>query len=127
MPFYQQKLTVLIFGLLCLTTVSAEHALNIEVEPTHTPVRIYQLNLLSEDNGHQLTGKIKQRNKQTNLPQGEIAYVVKNFQGILLHHGRVNYSPSLSLQRWKHGSRFEIQLPNNLPENSLIRVGWKRK
>lgn len=73
-----------------------------------------------------LVGKVKRSVYNSRVSPGHIGYIVKDAKGNVLIEGEAEYSPSLSLRRWKFGSSFAIAMPENLPADALIQLGFHR-
>lgn len=73
-----------------------------------------------------LTGKLKRSAYNSKVLPGHVDYIVKDSQGAVIIEGGAQYSPSLSLRRWKFGSSFSIAFPKDLPEDVIVQIGYHR-
>ena len=120
-------ITSLLFSqLLSLAIAKAEILYPVEVSSESTKVRISKVKIQNSNEQLLLSGLVKRRSYNSTVLPGHISYEVNDAHGKLIHRGDVNYSPSLSLRRWKSGSRFNLVLPNNLPKDSRIKLAWRQ-
>lgn len=80
----------------------------------------------SEDGISVLVGKLKRSVYNSTVLPGHVDYAIKDGKGVLIVEGGAQYSPSLSLRRWRHGSSFSIALPEELPDDVIVQVGYHR-
>jgi len=97
----------------------------IEVVPFRDVV-ISEVVIEEIDNQNLLTGEIKRARYNSQVVGGHIDYALVDAQNNILDQGAVQYSPSLSLRKWKYGSSFSIALPAHLPENTKIKITYHR-
>jgi hypothetical protein len=89
-------------------------------------VRFHNVSIEYDEGIPVLLGKVKRSVYNSRVSPGHVDYIVKDAKGNVLMEGGAEYSPSLSLRRWKFGSSFAIALPENLPADALIQVGFHR-
>jgi hypothetical protein len=121
---------ILLFSQL-LTLASADsQAVNtintpaVEIVRLSPYVRLFNVNVNTENNQLQVTGKVKKVRHNSHVLPGHIDYVVLDENQQIIQTGKVTYKPSLFLRSPKHGSEFKITLVNNIPEHAIIKLAW---
>jgi hypothetical protein len=96
-----------------------------EVQKNHK-VKFENVNVVAAGEGRVLKGKIKKSIYNSRLPAGHIDYLVLSSGGDVLVEEGFQYNKSLSLRRWKRGSSFSVVLPENIPDDAVIRIGFHK-
>lgn len=109
---------------LSLQVARAELLYPVEIDYQPVQVRISRIKIQQDGEQLILSGLIKRRSYNSHVLPGHIDYSIIDGKGQLIKEGMTNYSPSLSLRRWKYGSHFSFSLSKNLPEGSTIKLGW---
>ena len=121
------KIPTHVAAILAVTFTSAVSADSRTEIDTSTPsVKFQNVSINHDGDRPMLTGKIKRRSYNSSVSPGHIDYIVVSKDGLTIDQGAIQYSPSLSLRRWKYGSSFSVLLPENLPSHVIIRVGYHR-
>jgi len=98
----------------------------VDIESDSAKVKFLQVEVHRQNDQLLLTGKVKRRSYNSTVLPGHIDYIISDSQGQIIAEGVTNYAPSLSLRGWKFGSHFSVNLPDNLPEDSRIKLSWQR-
>lgn len=113
-------------AVLCASFVNAaESTFAIDVVSSNK-VRFENVSIEFEDGIPVLVGKLKRSVYNSRVLPGHVDYVVKDNKGVVIVEDGIQYSPSLSLRRWKFGSSFSIALPEDLPKDEIIQVAFHR-
>jgi len=111
--------------LLVMQIAKAELLYPVELSSESTRVRFSKIKIQTHHKQIELSGSIKRRSYNSRVLPGKISYIVNDGQGNIIKKGGINYSPSLSLRRWKSGSHFSLVLPNDLPKDTRIQLAWR--
>jgi len=106
--------------------VQAQIPYTVDIDSGSAKIKIFNVKIKQHNQNLVLTGSIKRRSYNSKIQPGHINYIIENSLGKILQQGNSKYAPSLSLRRWKHGGKFTIRLPNNLPKNSKIKLSWHK-
>ncbi|MFK5986023.1 MAG: hypothetical protein QM479_11445 [Pseudomonadota bacterium] len=115
-----------VFQVANLQEARAELLYPVKIAYQSMKVRISKIQIQYDDKQLILSGFIKRRSYNSRVLTGHIYYSIMDNKGQLIKKGRTNYSSGLSLKRWEHGSHFSFVLPENMPEESSIKLGWQR-
>ena len=113
-----------------LQVANAESLYPVEVTSKTPSVKISKIKIQKLNQLWVLSGVVKRRSYNSAVLPGHIdVTIVKTIAGAqaqILSKDVVDYSPSLSLRRWRSGSRFNLTLPNDLPAGSTIKLKWHK-
>jgi|GEM_PF-1721254 len=115
-----------LFQLGNLTPAYANTLYPVEIGGPTPKVKLLRVTIQHENDQHVLRGKVKRSFFNSLVLPGHIDYSIINTNDQVIEKGIIKYGPSLSLRRWKHGSRFEFILPKNLPETVRIKLDWHK-
>jgi len=107
-------------------TNAEEGAPDIKITNLDSKVVFEKVSIDQGSQGTVLVGKIKKQNYNDRVPAGHVRYSISGSEGEVVAEGVVHYSPSLSLRKWRHGSSFVIDLPENLSAESEISLSYLR-
>jgi hypothetical protein len=89
-----------------------------------------RLDVVEGDQGLLLKGKIRRRSANTSVPSGHVDILVSNTNGDVLLDTAAHYTPAILIRYTNNisqrGSRFTVNLPNELPEDAVIRVTYHK-
>jgi len=117
---------VALFAVTPVMSFANEKEPTIETISSTSGVKFVKLSIDSDDQAMVLTGRVKRRIYNSRVLPGHIDYLVVNTAGETLGQGAVQYSSSLGLRRWKHGSSFSFQLPEDTPNDAVIKLTFHR-
>jgi len=117
-------LRVLLVGLSSLHGISAATEYPIEIISKTPKVTISKVKIDQINGKMILNGLVKRRSYNSSVVPGHIDITIKDSQNRIITNNTLNYTPSLSLRRWKFGSRFNFVLPADLPADSSVQIGW---
>jgi|GEM_PF-3984383 len=89
-----------------------------------------RLDVVSDDQGLFIKGKIRRRSANTPVRSGHVDILVTAANGDVLLDTTAQYTPAILL-RYTHsigqrGSRFKVKLPESMPKDADIKVAYHR-
>jgi len=102
----------------------------VEVSSQTPMVKISKIKIQQHNQIWVLSGVVKRHSYNSSALPGHIDVAIMGpndgKKPQIITESVIDYSPSLSLRRWRSGSRFDITLPNNLPIGSTIKLKWHK-
>jgi|JQIA01.1.fsa_nt_gb hypothetical protein len=89
-----------------------------------------RLDVVSDDQGLFIEGKIRRRSANTPVLSGHVDVLVTAANGDVLLDTTAQYTPSILLRHTnsisQRGSRFKVKLPESMPKDADIKVAYHR-